>query len=53
MVDLNRAADLVVMKETLEYFRKLGFSDQYVEEIEQDLLQHERKLAEILREEDE
>ncbi len=51
MANLTDAADLVLMKQTLAYFKKLGFSDKYVKEIERDLSEHKQKLAEILRDE--
>lgn len=42
-------ADITVLKETIDYFKKLGFSESYVDEIERDLLNFERKINDILK----
>lgn len=46
---LTVPTDVNMIRETVDYFRSLGFSEQYVKEVENDLMQQERKVLEQLQ----
>lgn len=48
MMLLTVPTDANIIRETVDYFRSLGFSEQYVKEIEQDLMTQESKVLELL-----
>ncbi len=48
MMLLTVPTDVNIIRETVDYFRELGFSEQYVKAIELDLLQQESKVLELL-----
>jgi hypothetical protein len=42
--------DVAMLKQTVAFFKELGFCDQYIKEVENDLLQREQKVAQWLSE---
>jgi hypothetical protein len=48
MSHLAVTVDLVAMKQKLEFFKKMGFSDLYTDEIERSLVAQEQHFAQLL-----
>lgn len=48
MMLLTVPTDVNIIRETVDFFKELGFSEQYVKEIERDLMQQESKVLELL-----
>lgn len=45
---LKTSLDLVELKKTLTFFKEMGFSDLYVEQIERDLVEREQRYAQLI-----
>lgn len=44
---LEITTDLIVLKQTLSFFEKMGFKDSYVESIEKDLQMQQQKYNQL------